>query len=52
MSNWTDQDENQGAIGDSFLLKEDGFYLLLEDGGRIVLNEGNPVVTWIDQVKN
>lgn len=29
------------AIGNFFLLKEDGFYLLLEDGGKIILEESS-----------
>ena len=54
MATWTDQDENTGGGGvDTFLLKEDGFFLLLENGGKIILQEGvDPTPVWVDQQKN
>lgn len=56
-SSWTDASKNtatwsdQSKAGDnSYLLKEDSFYLLLETGDKIVLSYGSTDFT--DQTKN
>lgn len=50
-ASWSNQQKPLGF--DSFLLKEDGFYLLLEQGGKIVLEQsGVSQTTWSNLAKS